>query len=214
MSSTTRFGLHNLERAVGSVKQAIRVGRGRSSRRGKTAGKGHKGAGQHASGSARLLFEGGQTPFYRRQPKHGFHNPNSRTFDPVNLDDISSAVEAGKIDPNQTITMKILKDAGLIGRQVKHGVKLLARGKEKLATPIEIEVSRASKTAIEAIESVGGSITTVYFNQRTLQALLKPHRFNKPQAQARPRGKDLEYYSDPAVRGYLSKQSHALEDVD
>lgn len=70
-----RIALHNLRNLPGATKQAIRVGRGRSSRRPKTAGRGHKGAGQHASNRARLGFEGGQTPLYRRQPKHGFKNP-------------------------------------------------------------------------------------------------------------------------------------------
>ena len=70
-----RTALHTLRNLPGATKQAIRVGRGRSSRRPKTAGRGHKGAGQHASNRARLGFEGGQTPLYRRQPKRGFKNP-------------------------------------------------------------------------------------------------------------------------------------------
>ncbi|EGD76760.1 hypothetical protein PTSG_08112 [Salpingoeca rosetta] len=215
--SGARFGLHNLQKAAGATKQAIRAGRGRSSRRGKTAGKGHKGAGQHASGRARLLFAGGQTPFYRTQPKHGFHNPHSKEYDTVNLDDISRVLKAGRLDPSQTITMKHLMDAGVVGRQVKHGVKLLGRGKERFSDPISIEVSRASKSAIGAIEEAGGSITTVYFNQRTLLAHLKPHRVSRPQAQARPRGADLEYYSNPDNRGYLAKQKQkeqSMEEVD
>lgn len=70
-----RIALHTLRGAAGASKQAIRVGRGRSSRRGKTAGRGHKGQGQHAANRVRLGFEGGQTPLYRRQPKRGFTNP-------------------------------------------------------------------------------------------------------------------------------------------
>eukprot|EP00056_Hartaetosiga_gracilis_P020361 m.19013 g.19013 ORF g.19013 m.19013 type:complete len:207 (+) comp8388_c0_seq1:105-725(+) len=202
---SARFGLHNLTKIAGSTKEAIRVGRGRSSRRGKTAGRGHKGAGQHASKRSPLLFEGGQTPFQKRQPKHGFHNPNKQIFDPINLDTISEFVERGKLDATKPIDMKALRDSGAIGKQIKHGVKLLARGNDKFIEPLHIEVSKASKSAISAVERNGGSVTTVYHNQRTLQAHLKPEKY-RPQKKAQPRGKDLAYYSSAENRGYLAQK--------
>eukprot|EP00055_Hartaetosiga_balthica_P011589 m.53150 g.53150 ORF g.53150 m.53150 type:complete len:196 (+) comp7655_c0_seq1:90-677(+) len=188
-----RFGLHNLEKMIGATKQAIRVGRGRSSRRGKTAGKGHKGAGQHASGRAPLLFEGGQTPFYQSQPKHGFTNPNKVTYDPVNLDTIVDFVKEGKLDASKTIDMKAMRDSGVIGKQILHGVKLLGRGQTSFEHKLSIEVSKASKSAVEAVEKNGGTVNEVYHNKRTLQAHLKPHKY-EPQKQARPHGKNLKYY--------------------
>jgi len=75
-------------------------------------------------------------------------------------------------------TMKDLLDAGMFtASSVKHGIKLLAKGKERLTTPFRLEISRASEAAIEALEAVGGEVTTVHYNKLALRALLKPHKF-------------------------------------
>lgn len=107
---------------------------------------------------------------------------------PVNLDRIQQAIDEGMIDPNLPITMKTLKDAKIVGK-VEDGIKLLARvlphglqaltfqGKETLAQPITVFVSRASREAIRAIEEKGGKVITVYYNKLGLKYLLNPDRF-------------------------------------
>ena len=120
------------------------------------------------------------------------------------MDKLQWAVEVGKIDPKNPVNIKTLQEAGLVGR-VHTGVKLLASGKETLKTPLTIEVSRASQSAIEAVESVGGSIRCVYHNRLGLRAVLKPERFERLPRQALPvLPKLIEYYKNPDNRGYLA----------
>lgn len=77
--------------------------------------------------------------------------------------------------------MKDLLDAGMFTTSsVRHGIKLLAKGKERLTTPFKLEISRASESAIEAVEAIGGEVTTVHYNKLALRALLKPHKFGVP----------------------------------
>jgi large subunit ribosomal protein L15 len=104
-------------------------------------------------------------------------------------------------------TMKDLIDAGITTcSSVKHGIKLLAKGKERLRSPIKIEISRASEGAIESIEKVGGEITTVHYNRLALRALLKPEKFDVIPKRARPPPKLMQYYTDYDNRGYLSPE--------
>merc|ERR1719223_1131373 len=103
--------------------------------------------------------------------------------------------------------MKDLVNAGLTTTgSIKHGVKLLAKGKERLRTPFKIEISRASNGAIEAIEKAGGEITTVHYNKLALRALLKPEKFDVIPRRARPPPKLMQYYTDYEKRGYLSPE--------
>ncbi|KAI4303925.1 hypothetical protein MLD38_039503 [Melastoma candidum] len=158
-------------------KQKKRKGRGIGSGLGKTAGRGHKG--QKARGTMKFGFEGGQTPLRRRLPKRGFKNPFSLTFQPVGLGKIAKLINAGKIDSSELITMKTLKDAGAIGKQIKDGVRLMGRGSEQIQWPIHLEVSRTTVRAKAAVEAAGGSVRRVYYNQLGLRALLKPEWFEK-----------------------------------
>ncbi|KAJ7978823.1 50S ribosomal protein L15 [Quillaja saponaria] len=158
-------------------KQKTRKGRGIGSGKGKTAGRGHKG--QKARGSGKLGFEGGQTPLRRRLPKRGFKNPFSLTFQPVGLGKIAYLINKGKIDSSELITMKTLKDTGAIGKQIKDGVRLMARGAEKIKWPIHLEVSRVTVRAKEAVEAAGGSVRRVYYNKLGFRALLTPEWFEK-----------------------------------
>ncbi|KAJ7527622.1 hypothetical protein O6H91_16G064100 [Diphasiastrum complanatum] len=75
--------------------------------------------------------------------------------------------------------MKTLKDAGAVGKKIKDGVKLLARGSETFSLPVHIEVSRVSVQARQAIEAAGGSVRRVHYNQLGLRALLDPEWFQK-----------------------------------
>lgn len=158
-------------------KQKTRKGRGIGSGKGKTAGRGHKG--QKARGNGKLGFEGGQTPMRRRLPKRGFKNPFSLTFQPVGLRKIAKLINAGKIDSHELITMKTLKDAGAIGKQIEDGVRLMGRGAEQIKWPIHLEVSRVTVRAKEAVETAGGSVRRVHYNKLGLRALLKPEWFEK-----------------------------------
>ncbi|KAM7278019.1 hypothetical protein ACFE04_005153 [Oxalis oulophora] len=158
-------------------KQRTRKGRGIGSGKGKTAGKGHKG--QRARGGVRLGFEGGQTPLRRRLPKRGFKNPFSLTFQPVGLGKIAVLINQGKIDSHELISMKTLKDAGAIGKQIQDGVRLMGRGAEKIEWPIHLEVSRVTVRAKAAVEAAGGSVRRVHYNELGFRALLKPEWFEK-----------------------------------
>ena len=91
---------------------------------------------------------------------------------PINLDRIQSWIDQGRLDPTRPITLKELAESRCL-HGIKDGVKLLARGKEELKTPINILVSRASATAIEAIEAVGGTVTTRFYTKQSIKRLLK-----------------------------------------
>jgi large subunit ribosomal protein L15 len=146
--------LNQLAPHPGSRQAPKRVGRGIGSGTGKTAGRGHKGQRARA-GSATRTFEGGQMPIYRRLPKRGFHNPFRKVYNPINLDRLQAAVDAGKIDPGKPVDWAALKAAGLVNKRLD-GVRLLARG--ELTAPLTIEVEGASKAAVAAVEKAGGKL--------------------------------------------------------
>lgn len=154
------------------------------------------------------MFEGGQTQFFKRIPKRGFKNKNAEAMTPVNVGTLQDYIDMGRLVPSrEPFTIKDLADAGIVKpNSVKHGVKILAKGKERIKTPFKIEISRASEEAISAIESVGGEITTVHYNRLALRALLKPEKFDIIPKRARPPPKLMQYYTDYDKRGYLSPE--------
>ncbi|MEL6768487.1 MAG: 50S ribosomal protein L15 [Pseudomonadota bacterium] len=156
--------LNELRDNPGAKKKAKRVGRGPGSGLGKTGGRGIKGQ-KSRSGVAINGFEGGQMPLYRRLPKRGFNNPFAKNFAVTNLGAIQLFVEAGKIDASAPITEDVLLASGLIRRK-RDGVRVLAKlladdnGEGKaLPKGLKIEVTGASKSAIEAVEAAGGTLT-------------------------------------------------------
>ncbi|CAL5228189.1 g11273 [Coccomyxa viridis] len=171
--------LNNLADNPGARKKAKRVGRGIGSGVGKTSGRGHKGQKARTGRNPKLGFEGGQTPLKKRAPKRGFHNPHEVTWDPVNLADLQEALDRKKLNANELITMKTLRDAGIASKKIEFGVKLLAKGAVRLRTPVNIQVSQVSAAAREAVEKAGGTVTTVYYNRLGIRALLKPESFAK-----------------------------------
>lgn len=146
--------LNDLSENPGATKAPKRVGRGIGSGSGKTAGRGVKGQ-KSRSGVAINGFEGGQMPLYRRLPKRGFTNIFSKSFNVVSVGRIQAAIDAKKLDAKASVTIETLKAAGVI-RRPKDGVRLLADGDIK--TAVTIEVSGASKAAIEKIEKAGGTV--------------------------------------------------------
>ncbi|MBL4905917.1 MAG: 50S ribosomal protein L15, partial [Sneathiella sp.] len=129
--------------------------RGIGSGKGKTSGAGQKGQ-KSRSGVAIKGFEGGQMPIHRRLPKRGFTNIFRKEFAVANLGRIQTAIDAGKLDAKETITIAKLQESGVVGKVV-HGVRLLAKG--ELKSKVTLEVTGASKTAVEAVEKAGGSVT-------------------------------------------------------
>jgi large subunit ribosomal protein L15 len=147
----------------------------------------------------------------------------------INLGTIQDHIDMGRLvlpendggASNKPLTMKDLLDAGLCtASSVKNGIKLLAKGKERLTAPIQLEISRASEEAIQAVEAVGGEVTTVHYNRLALRALLKPHKFGVSVEEedtstpsrlpkfARPPPKWHSYYTNwERNRGYLSVQA-------
>lgn len=149
--------LNELSDNKGARKPRTRVGRGPGSGKGTRAGRGDKGQ-KSRSGVAIKGFEGGQMPIYRRLPKRGFNNIFSKNFNPVNIGRIQTAIDAKKLDAKKPITIDALLAAGVISKR-RDGVRVLGQG--EITTKVTLEVSGASKTAVEAVEKAGGTITIV-----------------------------------------------------
>jgi large subunit ribosomal protein L15 len=226
--------LSNLHDNPGARKRNVRrLGRGIGSSKGKTSGRGHKGQKSRAGKGVHPTFEGGQTKFYKTLPKTGKMKNSLFKLRSVtlNVGTVQSYVTMGRLRPSRSdgvLTMKDFVAAGIMpSSSIKTGVKLLGDGKEVVTDKLLIEVSFASASAIEAIESKGGYVTTVHYNRLALRALLKPHKFPlKPKAmkvgvdenstepedvyllpkRARPPPKYMEYYTDYSKRGYLNSR--------
>ncbi|KAF3930626.1 hypothetical protein ABW19_dt0205592 [Dactylella cylindrospora] len=179
-----------------------RVGRGPSSGKGKTSGRGHKGQGQRKGKPKN--FEGGQTPQWIINPEKGFKNPLVKAYSPLNLSTIQLWIDQGRIDPTKPITLKELYDSRAV-HGIKDGVKLLARDGDHLKVPIDITVNKASRQAIEKIEAIGGKIACRFYTREGIKSLTHPHLFPNGHRLANPTSRpDIEYYRDPVHRGYLS----------
>ncbi|KAJ1913317.1 YmL10 [Mycoemilia scoparia] len=181
-----------------------RLGRGYGSGHGRTCGRGTKGQkARTGNGQPVPGFEGGQTPLHRVFPKRGFKNPFNRDLQALNLDRLQHWINTGRIDPTKTITMKELYDSKII--KFKDGVSLLGDGSQHFNSKITIEVTKASKKAIERIEALGGKVTCVYHNRLAMKALLHPEKFAIIPKFAEPRTAKLrQWYMNPENRGYLA----------
>ena len=144
--------LSNLQPAEGSKhSDNFRRGRGHGSGNGKTAGKGHKGQ-KARSGATRPGFEGGQMPLYRRIPKRGFTNRNSKEIIGINV----SALEVFENDA--VVTIDALKEQGIV-KNAKDGVKILGNG--ELTKKITVQANAFSASAVEKIEAMGGKAEVI-----------------------------------------------------
>ena len=149
--------LNELHDKPGARKGRMRVGRGIGSGKGKTAGRGYKGA-KARSGVSIAGFEGGQMPLHMRIPKRGFNNMFARDYAEVNIGAIQKAIDAGKLDIKGTLDHDALRGAGL-ARGGKDGVRLLGKG--QLKAKLAFKVAGVSKGAREAVEKAGGSIELI-----------------------------------------------------
>jgi len=146
--------LNTLKPAEGSTKTRKRIGRGQGSGRGGTSTRGHKGAQSRSGYSKKKGFEGGQMPLQRRVPKFGFTNPNRIETKPINLDTIQGLVDTFK---TKDVDTNILVEHGLANK--KDLVKVLGRG--ELKAKVNVSAHYFSKTAKEAIEKAGGTVTVL-----------------------------------------------------
>ncbi|MBO9472789.1 50S ribosomal protein L15 [Shimia sp. R10_1] len=147
--------LHELRDNPGATKKRMRVGRGPGSGKGKMGGRGIKGQ-KSRSGVAINGYEGGQMPLYQRLPKRGFNKPNRKAFAVVNLGLIQKFVDSKKLDASAAITEDALIESGLVRRKLD-GIRVLAKG--EVTAKLNIEVTGASKAAVDAVAKAGGSLT-------------------------------------------------------
>ena len=135
-------------------KKKIRVGRGIGSGKGKTSGRGVKGQ-KSRSGVSIKSFEGGQMPLYRRLPKRGFNPIEKKNISILNLDKIQSFIDKKSIKTSEILNSNLLKKLKLID---KGSSKLKILGSGEIKDKINIEADLASKSAVEKLEKIGGSI--------------------------------------------------------
>ena len=146
------MNLSNLHFAEGSrLSDNFRRGRGHGSGNGKTAGKGHKGQ-KARSGAPRPGFEGGQMPLYRRLPKRGFTNRNSKEIVAINL----SALEV--FENEAVVSVETLIEAGIV-KNPRDGVKILGNG--ALTKKLTVQANAFSASAVEKIEALGGKAEVI-----------------------------------------------------
>ena len=146
------MNLSNLQPAEGSKhSDNFRRGRGHGSGNGKTAGKGHKGQ-KARSGSPRPGFEGGQMPLYRRIPKRGFTNRNSKDIVGINV----SALD--RFDNDEVVSIETLLETGII-KNPRDGVKILGYG--ELTKKLTVKANYFSAGAKEKIEALGGTCEVI-----------------------------------------------------
>lgn len=144
--------LSNLQPAEGSKhSDNFRRGRGHGSGNGKTAGKGHKGQ-KARSGAPRPGFEGGQMPLYRRIPKRGFHNRNTKEIVAINLEVLE------RFEDGATVSVDTLIETGIV-KNPRDGVKILGRG--ELTKKLNVQVNAFSASAKEKIEALGGTAEVI-----------------------------------------------------
>ena len=138
--------------APGSKTTRRRVGRGIGSGLGKTSGKGHKGQNARSGGGVRPGFEGGQMPLFRRIPKRGFKNINSKTYTEVTLAELES------LDNGAEVTAESLYELGVI-KKLNDGIVILGKG--ELTKKLNVKAARVTNTAKEKIEAAGGKVEVI-----------------------------------------------------
>ncbi len=147
--------LHELSDNEGATKKRKRVGRGPGSGTGKMGGRGIKGQ-KSRSGVAINGYEGGQMPLYQRLPKRGFNKPNRKAFAVINLGLIQKFIDAKTLDAKKAITEDALVETGVVRRKLD-GIRVLAKG--EITSKVTLEVTGASKSAVDAVAKAGGSLT-------------------------------------------------------
>ena len=146
--------LNELKDNPGSRKSRTRVGRGIGSGKGKTAGRGHKGQ-KSRSGVAIKGFEGGQMPIHMRLPKRGFNNYTKKKYTEITTGKLQSYIDNGLLKSDKEITENDFVSSCKI-KKSSNGFKLLNKG--ELKSKINLSISKATKSSIELIENLGGTV--------------------------------------------------------
>ena len=144
------MNLSQINRGVHTNKKPKRIGRGKGSGFGKTAGRGHKGHAVYSGFSMSSVFQGGQTPLVRRIPKRGFNNAFAKTIAVVNIGELEANFEAG-----QEVTLEMLQEKNLAKGRFDE-LKILGEG--ELTKALTVSAHRFSKSAQEKIEKAGGKV--------------------------------------------------------
>jgi large subunit ribosomal protein L15 len=174
----------------GARQPRSKFGRGPGSGKGKTSARGHKGF-KARVGNVNRHYEGGQNPWTRRIPKHGFRRRAiAMKYEYLNIERICYLISKGRLNAQEPITTRHLYWAGAVSKMID-GIKLLSRGSELLKDfpPIHIEISVASQKAIEEIKKHNGTVTISYKGRLGLRAQVKPWKFYKPVLDALPKQK-------------------------
>ncbi len=147
------MNLHDLKPARGSKKKRNRVGRGTGSGRGFTSGRGSKGQNARSGGKVSPTFEGGQTPLFRRLPKHGFTNIFKKEYNEVNV------YQLNKFEEEEEVTPEKLISAGIIDSVEKGEVKILGKG--DITKSLNVKAHAFSSSAKEKIENADGKTEVI-----------------------------------------------------
>ena len=140
--------LHELNAPAGTSRNRKRRGRGTATGQGKTGGRGMNGQKSRSGGGVRLGFEGGQMPLFRRIPKRGFTDPNSKIITGINVSVLEAKYNAGEeVNPESLLEKRII-------RKLNDGVKILGNG--ELTKKLTVKVNAYSASAEEKIKNLGG----------------------------------------------------------
>lgn len=205
-----RVTLGNVKALPGSY--TIKARQRRSRQKGGQSGRGNKGSGQKMT-LPPIGFEGGNTPFYLRIPKEPYYRGHHlrREYPPITLLELQRLIDLGRVNPDLPIDITSICNTKLYTikpMDKEYGFNLKDEGADIFVAKVNIEVQWASEATIAAIERNGGTITTRFFSQACLQALVDPLGFFKkgipiPKCPLPPEDA-FEYYTDPKNRGYLA----------
>lgn len=146
------MNLSQLKPSPGSKTEAFRVGRGHGSGNGKFAGRGRDGQNSRSGGGVRPGFEGGQMPLYRRLPKRGFNNRNSKEIVDIDISLLN------RFENGETVTVEAITQKGIV-KNPRDGIKILGNG--ELTKKLTVNVNAFSKSAKEKIEVLGGKAEVI-----------------------------------------------------
>src|SRR3990167_3150621 len=144
--------LNRLKSPDGASKNRTRVGRGEGSGLGKTSGRGHKGQKARTGGTAKVGYEGGQTPLHRRLPKRGFTNKFKKIYNIVNVESLSVFNKGDVVDRDVLLKKGIVKN-------IKDGIKILGDGEIKMS--LTVKANKFTDAARKKIEAAGGKVEVI-----------------------------------------------------
>ncbi|CAH0557600.1 unnamed protein product [Brassicogethes aeneus] len=217
LRSLPRLCLGNIRDNPGSRSSRKR---GRGQHGGDKHGAGNKGSGQRQN-YMRLGYETGNNPFYLRFPNEPYYKGHhlKRQYPPMSMLDLQRLIDLNRLDMSKPIDLVAILNTGVFKLkpdQHQFGVNLTDEGADIFKAKINLEVQWASELVIAAVEKAGGVITTAYYDQHSLQAMLNTRKFFErgipiPRRMTPP-ADAIEYYTDPTKRGYLADPEKISEE--